>query len=182
MLYTANRSTGTTAFATRAMKLKPFAGVLVWCVCVASGCAPRPISASEVVVKDSTTRKEIQRLASVSVPGASAELSTRLEYDEKTHRFKPVTFYRQSGHTRLFFSIDELGQVTSSAVSAPWLAQVPVTDTEVTRTRSEARKERVEVPVKAPMSGLAKFCCWFTGLALLATALTIYLRFFSPFK
>jgi hypothetical protein len=153
--------------------------VLVLVVALAS-CATAKLGTSETVVTDSTTRRQVQRLVAVSVPGDSAKLTSRLEYDEATGLFKPVTIFSYTAHGKLAFSVDAFGLVTASMLTTPWIAQVPVVDTEVTHSRST--KSREVVPVAAPLSGFVKFCvAFFIGCALLFSG-WLYLKIFTPFK
>jgi hypothetical protein len=145
-----------------------------------SGCATSKPESNEIIITDSTTRKQVQRLVAVAVPGDSAKLRTRIRYDEATGRFQPVTIYSHSAHGLLTFSLDAYGLVTASTTTAPWLAQVPVTDTEVTHTHSS--QERQVVAVKAPLSRFVKFCIGFTIVAFLLLAGVVYLKFFTPFR
>lgn len=152
----------------------------LWVVVASSGCATTKPESNQTIITDSTTRKQVQRLVAVSVPGDSAKLRTRIRYDEATGRFQPVTIYTHSAHGLLTFSLDAYGLVTASTITTPWLTQVPVTDTEVTHNRSS--QERQVVAVKAPLSRFVTFCIGFTILAFLLLAGGLYLKFFTPFR
>lgn len=148
-----------------------------------AGCAStRPLTSTETEITDSTTLKQVQRLVSVSVPGDSAKLSTRLIFDEKTGLFRPVTIYSHSGHTTLAFTLDAFGMVQASAVTVPFVAQVPVTDTEITRTRKADKTTKTEVLVKAPLGRFVWFCIVFTVLAFVGAGLWLYTRFSNPLR
>ncbi|MES2730050.1 MAG: hypothetical protein V4621_08170 [Pseudomonadota bacterium] len=139
------------------------------------GCAASRSNGVQTVVTDSTTRKQLQRLVAVAVPGDSSTLTTSIQWDEATGRFKPVTIYSHSAHGQLAFALDAYGLVTVSALTAPWTAQVPVTDTEVTRNRTSHTTETVTVA--APLSRFVKFCIGFTVLAIVLVVVRLYLKF-----
>jgi hypothetical protein len=174
------RTTGiiTTSLAKAVAKWVPMAGVLLGMVLASASCASTRLQPGESIVSDSTTLRIAQRVVSVSVPGDSAKLNTRLVYDEATHQFRPVTIFSASGHTRLAFMLDASGRVTTTATTLPYLASVMVADT----SRSHIRTTIKTVKVKAPLSRLVKFCIWFTGLTLVAGAGWAYLRFFTPLR
>jgi hypothetical protein len=174
------RNTGiiTSPMSRAAMSLK--VGVLIWMALAGASCASARLQPSESVVSDTTTLRQVQRLVSVAVPADSAKLTTRIVFDEATHLFRPVTIFSASGHTRLAFMLDAYGQVTTTAFSAPYVAQVPVTDTE--RSHIRIVKEKQVVAVKAPLGRFVKFCIWFTGLTLVVGAGWAYLRFFTPLR
>jgi hypothetical protein len=154
-------------------------GAWLWLVGACASCAPTR-TGIQTVVTDSTTLRQVQRLVAVAVPGDSAKLSTRVVYDEATRRFQPVTVFTRSAHGLLSVSLDAFGQLTATTVTAPWVAQVPVTDTE--RIRSQASHRTVTKPVEVPKSGFVKFCQWFTVLVILVGLLCLYLKFFTPFR
>jgi hypothetical protein len=149
--------------------------VALWAV---AGCATtRPLTSTETVITDSTVLKQAQRLVAVSVPGDSAKITTRLSYDEATGLFRPVTIYSHSGRTRLAFTLDAYGFLQANAVTVPFVAQVPVTDTEITRTHKATKTTKTEVPVKAPLGRFVWFCIVFTVLAFVGAGLWLYTRF-----
>ncbi|GGG33366.1 hypothetical protein [Hymenobacter glacieicola] len=153
--------------------------VVVLVVALAS-CAATRLGTNQSIITDSTTLRQVQRMADVAVPGDSSSLSTRLVFDETTGGIKPVTIYTRSAHGLLALSVDAFGLVTATAVRVPFLTQVPVTDTEL--TRSHTSQVREVVPVKAPLTGFLKFCIGFTILAFALLALWLYLQFFTPFR
>ncbi len=156
------------------------AGVLVCLALAGFGCASARLQPTETLVRDTTTLRTVQRLVSVAVPGDSAKLSTRVVYDEATGRFQPVTIFSAVGRTRLAFVLNAYGQVTISALAAPYVAQVAVTDTDRSHTR--ITKEKETVAVKAPKSRFVKFCIWFTIGAIAVIAGGAYLKFFTPLR
>ncbi|MDJ0363575.1 hypothetical protein QMK33_00305 [Hymenobacter sp. H14-R3] len=158
----------------------PIAGVLLTLVLACASCASTRLQPSESLVSDTTALRQVQRLVSVAVPADSARLTTRIVFDEATHLFRPVTIFSASGHTRLAFMLDASGRVTATAFTAPYVAQVPVTDTD--RIRIRTTKETKVVTVKAPLGRFVKFCIWFTGLTLVVGAGWAYLRFFTPLR
>lgn len=146
------------------------------------GCASiKPTTTTETVVTDSITRRQVERLVAVSVPGDSAKLTTRLVFDERTGHFKPVTIYSHSGHTTLAFTLDAFGLVQASSFTTPFTAQVPVTDTETSRTRAATTKSHTVI-TEVKTGRFARFCIGFTLVALLLVGGWVYIRFFTPLK
>ena len=146
------------------------------------GCASiKPTTTTETVVTDSITRRQVERLVAVSVPGDSAKLTTRLLYDERTGRFKPVTIYSHSGHTRLAFTLDAFGLVQASSITTPFTAQVPVMDTETSRTRAATTKATTTI-TEIKTGKFARFCIGFTVVVVLLICGWVYIRFFTPLK
>ncbi|GAA4354138.1 hypothetical protein GCM10023185_15510 [Hymenobacter saemangeumensis] len=155
---------------------------MFWAVVASSGCATtRPSTSTETVITDSTTLRQVQRLVAVSVPGDSAKLTTRLAYDERTGRIRPVTIYSNSGHTTLAFSVDAYGLVKVTSITKPFVAQVPVVDTEISRTRQASTTTKTEAVV-TQNSRFARYCIGFTVVVLLCAGLWFYIRFFTPFR
>jgi hypothetical protein len=154
--------------------------LLISLLVASSGCATSRMEPDEVVITDSTTRKEVQRLVAVSVPGDSASLRTRIQYDEKTGLFRPVTIYSHSGRTNLAFTLDAAGHVTFLSTLLAYTTQVPVVDTEVRRTTSKATT-RTQV-VEAPKSRFVKFCIGFTIVLTLLFILWLWLKLSPPFS
>jgi hypothetical protein len=145
---------------------------------VVAGCATtRPLSSTETVITDSTVLRQVQRQVAVSVPGDSAKITTRLTYDEATGLFRPVTIYSHSGHTRLAFTLDAYGFIQANAVTVPFVAQVPVTDTEITHTHKATKTTKTEVAVRAPLGRFVWFCIGFTVLVLVGAGLWLCTRF-----
>jgi hypothetical protein len=159
-----------------AFRLLAFMILVVAC----AGCATTRMGSNEVVVTDSTTRREIQRLVSVSVPADSARLRTKIQFDEKTGKFRPVTVFSRAGHTGLNFLLDANGNVSVYSLATAYTAQVPVTDTQVQRTISSKQRE-VQL-VKAPLSRFVKFCIGFTIVLTLLFILWLCLKLSPPFS
>ncbi|MBD2769707.1 hypothetical protein IC235_17595 [Hymenobacter sp. BT664] len=155
-------------------------GALMVLVVASFGCATTRLEPNETIITDSTTKRVVQRMVSVSAPGDSARLRTRIQYDEKTGRFKPVTIYSQAGHTTLAFGLDAFGQVTIQSITAPWTFQVPVTDTQVNHTSTKTVKQTQVV--KAPLSRFVKGCIAFTIGVLLLLTIGLYYKLSNPFS
>ncbi len=139
----------------------------------------RPLAPTEVVVTDSTTRREVQRLVAVSVPGDSASLTTRLTWDAGRQQFRPVSIYRRVGRLGLWLTVDARGELHTSAAAAATTVQVPVADTYTNRVRVE-HKTVVKETFKTHW--FDRWARWIAAAAVLLTGGAVYLKFFSPFR
>lgn len=141
-----------------------------------ASCSKRTTSTTSSV-RDSIIIKEVVRIDTVKLPGATVTIREQIECDSVTNKPKPATLSGQGGRAKIKVSIDSAGMLTATGGCDSLNQIIKALDREVYHLRHEQKKETVTV-TEYKTRGIDKFCRWFTGISLLLIILIVVLKIY----